>query len=164
MPKTRQQAARSGVALRFDGLKCSTNPYGCFREYEPGIRVRLTTATPRAHSYGDCRMVDGACSVLMDRDRGIEVVTPLFPPHLIVSTPLVVRRTGKGTVTSSPEGISCPPVCRREYEVGDTVTLHAQPKPGFVLLRWEPCAQRGDCSVPVMTPVVRVAAVFVRRP
>jgi len=59
--------------------------------------------------------------------------------------------TGTGTVTSSPEGISCGADCSEAYTAGTTVTLTATPDTDSVFSGWS-----GDCSGtdPAVTVIV----------
>jgi len=56
------------------------------------------------------------------------------------SSRLTVTKSGSGTITSSPGGISCGTDCLQNYGVNSVVTLQANPAPGFFLERWV-----GDC-------------------
>jgi hypothetical protein len=74
---------------------------------------------------------------------------------------LTVTRSGAGTVTSSPAGISCGADCTQLYD-GQTVTLTATPEPGSTFSGWSgDCTNAtGDCVVQ-MTADRSVAATFV---
>jgi hypothetical protein len=57
--------------------------------------------------------------------------------------------TGSGTVTSSPAGIDCGPVCSLSAEVGAQVSLSASPTSGSIFAGWSGggCSGTGACSV-----------------
>jgi hypothetical protein len=63
---------------------------------------------------------------------------------------LSVTKTGKGAVTSAPAGIDCGAKCSADFTTGSTVTLIAQPDPGWTLGGWSgACAGTGPCTVTV---------------
>ncbi len=75
-------------------------------------------------------------------------------------TPWFVENVGKirvgnlgdnapGSVTSSPQGISCPPACEFDFPPGTSVNLTATPKPGISLLSFDGCpdASLSTCTV-----------------
>jgi len=59
----------------------------------------------------------------------------------IVSASLTVSKTGSGTVTSIPAGISCGTDCTENYLLNTQVTLTAAPAEGYVFKEWG-----GACS------------------
>jgi hypothetical protein len=62
-----------------------------------------------------------------------------------------VAKLGLGTVTSSPEGISCGLVCQNLFFEGEVVTLTATPGPGQSFVRWTGCepATQPICSLEI---------------
>jgi len=68
--------------------------------------------------------------------------------------------TGQGTVTSGPAGISCGDICRHDFVVGTTVTLHAEPAAGSVFVAWQDaCSGTTSCTV-TMVEALSVTAIF----
>jgi hypothetical protein len=60
---------------------------------------------------------------------------------------------GTGTISSSPEGISCGVQCVHEYQEGEDVTLSAAPAPGTSFDGWgESCTGAGVCTVRMTGP------------
>lgn len=60
---------------------------------------------------------------------------------------------GSGTISSSPEGISCGVQCVHEYPEGEDVTLSAAPAPGTSFDGWgESCTGAGVCTVRMTGP------------
>jgi hypothetical protein len=56
---------------------------------------------------------------------------------------------GRGTVTSSPAGVSCGTTCSHDFVINTTVTLTATPALGSVFLGWTGCdsANGSTCTV-----------------
>jgi len=68
--------------------------------------------------------------------------------------------TGTGTVTSSPNGISCGSTCSASYSSGASVTLTAAATTGSTFTGWSgACTGTGDCTVS-MTAARSVTATF----
>lgn len=63
---------------------------------------------------------------------------------------LTVKKSGKGTVSSNPEGIDCGSTCFASFHIGTNVTLTATSAEGYEFARWEwvssPCQATGTCS------------------
>jgi hypothetical protein len=78
---------------------------------------------------------------------------PQFP--LTIST-----SGGKGTIFSSPRGLSCPPDCSVQVDNSATVTLGAAPGAGSRLLRWTGACSGSDVCKVTMDGPKSVAAVF----
>jgi hypothetical protein len=61
---------------------------------------------------------------------------------------LSVTQSPRGTVTSTPSGISCPSLCTTMFDEGLQVTLTAHAKHGFLLDHWTGCANADRaCSI-----------------
>jgi len=67
----------------------------------------------------------------------------------IVTLTVVKQGQGRGSVTSSPEGISCGATCRVNYQSGTWVTLTAMPDAGSTFIGWSGggCSGTGPCIV-----------------
>jgi hypothetical protein len=73
---------------------------------------------------------------------------------------LTVIKSGPGTITSSPAGISCGSVCSRNFTGGTLVTLTPTPVSGYVFAGWTgACTGTGRCAVTV-NGTVAVGVVF----
>jgi PKD repeat protein len=66
--------------------------------------------------------------------------------------PLEVSVEGDGRVASQAPGLSCPGVCRIEWESGSKVTLTAAPTPGMAFAGW-----KGACRGTASTCTVTIA-------
>lgn len=144
------------------GVDCGATCAFAFPEL---TEVTLTAAPTGASTFtgwgGACAGTALTCKVSMTEARN---VTATFRPALTVSR----SGTGKGTVTSSPAGISCGTDCVQPYDANTVVTLVAVPASGAGFTRW------GGACVPVkgrplrctvtMSDVRAVTATFARGP
>ncbi len=66
---------------------------------------------------------------------------------------LTLNKTGSGTVTSSPTGISCGSVCNATFNQGTPVTLTATPAETYCFIGWSGggCSGTGTCTVTMNT-------------
>ncbi len=70
--------------------------------------------------------------------------------------------TGTGSVSSAPEGITCPSTCSANFASGTAVTLTATPATGSTFTGWSaPCEGTGSCVVTV-TAATTVTATFTK--
>jgi len=78
---------------------------------------------------------------------------------------LTVTRTGNGSVTSTPAGISCGSVCSATFAAGSSVALAATPAAGSVFTGWTGggCSGTATCTV-TMTAATTVGAAFAPAP
>lgn len=130
-----------------NGIDCGST---CALSYDAGTAISLT-ATPNAGSVfsgwgGDCSGT-GACVLGMDANHA---VTATFGAQASSYT-LSVTRTGSGTVTSSPKGISCGSTCSKTFKTGTSVTLTAKPARKHRFLGWT-----GACSGTALTCTVQM--------
>jgi len=90
--------------------------------------------------------------------RGVFRLNVSPPRNLTVK----LSGSGKGLVTSDPEGINCLPDCDEQYEDGAQVTLGATPKKTSKFAGWSgDCSGKGDCAL-TMGKDLSVTAKFVR--
>jgi uncharacterized repeat protein (TIGR02543 family) len=70
----------------------------------------------------------------------------------LIQYTLTVSKTGSGTVTSSPAGISCGATCSASYASGTSVTLTASAATGYSFTGWSgACSGTGTCTVSMTT-------------
>jgi hypothetical protein len=62
---------------------------------------------------------------------------------------------GRGTVTSSPPGISCGADCSEAYVISTTVTLTAAPALGSIFTGWSGCDSVSGARCTVMISAAR---------
>ncbi len=77
---------------------------------------------------------------------------PVWPVRTVVSSHLAVLKTGTGTVTSVPAGITCGATCSSQFLQGTVVTLTATPATGQVFTGWS----GGGCGGTATTCTVTV--------
>lgn len=95
-----------------------------------------------------------------------DVVTPNpspnpTPPPPAGSFTLLVTKSGSGTITSSPSGITCGATCGANYTSGTNVVLTASPSSGYVFSGWNgACTGSGTTCTVSMTATKSVSATF----
>jgi WD40 repeat protein len=99
------------------------------------VRAIADSGAAFAGFFDDCDSFDDVAQVSMSADRrcGATFIED------DVRFPVRVEVTGRGTVRSSPSGISCGDGgsrCRGEFAAGTLLTLDAQPSPGSVFVGW----------------------------
>ena len=132
------------------GINCGT---ACTATFPTASWVTVS-ATPAAGSVfsgwsGGCSGT-GSCTM---SGNGTISVTANFAALQTYS--LVVATKGPGTVTSSPNGISCGATCSASYVSGTTVTLTAVPGRGAQFIGWNGggCSGTGTCTVTLASNV-----------
>jgi Divergent InlB B-repeat domain len=132
------------------GIVCGPT---CAAEYNEGQTVTLV-ASPDAHSVftgwnvtgsEEC-LGTGTCTVVLANT--VEVHANFEEPAQ--QPTLTVTITGEGSLTSAPEGISCPGSCAEHFNQGRLVTLTAHPAPNRELQGWSGCtvqANPDECNV-----------------
>jgi hypothetical protein len=96
----------------------------------------------KLESWGGACSGAGACTVTMN---GAQTVMATFT---VATHVLRASVKGKGRVTSSPVGISCPGKCSGSFAAERTVRLAAKPAKGYKFTGWSgACRGRGGCSV-----------------
>jgi hypothetical protein len=139
------------------GIDCGAD---CSETYLSGTAVTLTASPASGWGFsgwsGACSGT-GPCTVQMTSQRS---VTATFSQPSYV---LTLVRSGSGTVSSSPSGISCGSDCSGSYQGGTTVTLTAIPADG---INWTGCNYvdpvSSDCGV-IMNSSRTVTAAFPNR-
>lgn len=142
------------------GIRCGST---CAHSYKHGMTVQLK-ATPAKRwifagwTGGGCSGTR-TCSVSMIQARS---VLATFAP---ISQRLSVTKAGKGSVTSSPAGISCGSICAHSYHYGVTVQLKTTPAKGWIFAGWTGgvCTGTSSCTVS-MTQARKVTATFALHP
>lgn len=133
-------------AVAGGGIDCGAI---CSTQVDTGTALTLS-AVPAAGSVfagwsGACTGT-GNCSI-----AGVDADLAVSANFVVATTKytLSVSRSGSGTVTSSPRGISCGSKCSSAFAVASSVTLTAKPAKKKVFLGWT-----GACSGVSLTCVV----------
>jgi DNA-binding beta-propeller fold protein YncE len=144
------------------GIECGTS---CSEHFDEGSTVVLSASpVPTSHLVGwtvagnpaACPGA-GPCEVTMDQATQVSVDFAHNPDRT-----LSLSITGPGRVVSSPGGIDCQASCAHPFADGSSVTLEAEPAPGYELLSWSgACSGKRRCLIQ-MNADSAVAAVFVQ--
>ncbi len=126
------------------GISCGDD---CTNDYDEGTSITLTATADSGFDFtgwsGACSGVS-SCVVVMNSDQS---VTATFAQQTSESYSLTVTSGGGGTVTSSPNGISCGSECSSTIDGNTPVHLFANPQAGFKLQSWSgECSGNGACS------------------
>ncbi len=133
----------------------------CTSEWDAGGQVQLAAEPAIGHRFvgwnGACTG-GGACSLTLAAPTAVTAVFARSAFRLTVSV------SGKGTVRSTPAGLTCRVRCSASFTSFRPVTLRAAPARGWRFVRWTgACAgKRLTCTVP-MRAASSARAVLVRR-
>lgn len=142
------------------GINCGTS---CSGMYNSGTLITLSAVPDNGSSFagwgGACSGTSG-CIVTLDSAK---TVSATFTSAVTVPT-LTVIKTGSGSITSSPAGISCGAKCAKAYTSSKSVKLKAKPARNFLFAGWSgACTGTGICTITVDTGLT-VYAHFVEIP
>jgi alpha-tubulin suppressor-like RCC1 family protein len=145
-------AVRSQPAV----IDCGSGNTVCSTSYYLGAVIRLTAVPAANYAFtgwtGACSG-SGVCSVTIDAAKSISAT-------FVEGYALSVSKTGSGTVSSSPAGISCGASCSNGYSTGTSVALSAAPDSGSIFAGWTgACTGTGSCTV-TMDEAKSVGATF----
>jgi Ca2+-binding RTX toxin-like protein len=148
------------VSTSPEGIECGSE---CSQAFHAGTQVTLTaTAAPNSSFVGwkalECSGRD-PCELTMND------ATTIIAKFRLEFRTLDVIRSGKGggSVTSSPEGISCGSTCSASFEQGSSVTLTPTPSSTSSFTGWsgDGCSGTGACDV-TMDQARSVTATFTK--
>ncbi len=138
------------------GIACGAS---CSGTYPSGTSVTLTASAGAGSAFigwsGAGCSGTGLCTVSL---MATMTVTATFA---LQSVPLSITKTGAGTVTSTPAGITCGSTCATSFPPGASVTLSASPAAGSSFTGWSGagCSGTGPCTVS-LTAATTVTATF----
>jgi hypothetical protein len=132
------------------GITCgSTCAYAFLNNTVVGL-----TASPSAGSTfngwsGSGCSGTGTCTVTVTADTSVSANFALGTSYT-----LTVSKTGSGTVTSSPAGITCGSACSSAFSNNTVVALTAAPSTGSTFTSWSgsECSGTGTCTVIMDSP------------
>jgi Divergent InlB B-repeat domain len=138
-------AGAGSVSADLPGIECSES---CTSTWEAGSTITLTETPAENMRFagwsGACSGLSPVCTVTIDAAKNA-TATFAAPGATHV---LRASVKGKGRVTSSPAGISCPGKCSGSFAAERTVRLAAKPSKGYKFTGWSgACKGRGACSL-----------------
>ena len=147
-------AGKGTVKSSPGGIDCGSK---CLVYFLAGATIGITATSDEGSTFDgydfSCTGT-GSCSIPMNNNRALKVT------FSVLQVKLTVTKTGNGTVTSAPAGISCGATCAGDFSWGTAVTLTASSADGSSLLGWSgACSGTEPCVVTVKTPT-SVSALF----
>src|SRR5688572_7439919 len=128
-----------------------------------GTFARVASVSPNVSTYTDPNLASSTTycyRVNAFNTAGSSAYTnEICGTTLAASFTLTLNRSGNGTVTSSPSGISCGSDCTEVYTGGSVVKLTAAPATGSTFANWSGNADCSDGSV-TMNANISCTAVF----
>jgi hypothetical protein len=127
------------------GIACGAT---CSHSYPDGTIVTLAAAPDQGSVFtgwsgGGCTGT-GDCVTTVGSNTSVTATFGLAPETLTLSK----KGDGKGTVTSSPVGITCGATCRHDFDYGSSVTLTATAAKGSSFDGWAgACTGRAPCQI-----------------
>ncbi len=132
----------------------------CTSTYALGTQVALTAVAASKSTFagwtGACTGAAATCNVTINDAVNVTATFNAAPASggggggsTTGSTLSVKVTSGKGTISSTPAGISCGNICSTTLTTGATMTLNATPEVGFRFVNWT-----GACSSTLPTCVV----------
>ena len=137
------------------GINC---PGTCAANFDPGTPVTLTAKAGTNYTFGGWT---GACSGTASCNVSMIAAQTVGAKFSSASYALTVSAPATGgTVTSTPEGISCPGTCSANFNSGTKVTLTEMPAANYSFGGWSgACSGTTACTVD-MTAAESVGATF----
>lgn len=134
----------------------------CSAQIPLGAPINLIATPGPGHMFagwgGACTGMEPVCTLTVDQALSVTAGFSPIPENRVL---LSVSRSGQGTVTSTPAGISCGTECAHMFSRGSVINLSAQPAPGERFLGWSgACSSTtGACTV-VLEQARNVSAQF----
>jgi hypothetical protein len=142
----------------------------CEPEYAENTAITLIPVPESGAEFsgwsGDCSGT-GNCELTMDQNReATATFEEITPPEPEFTLTVVKAGSGLGTVTSTPTGIDCGPLCAVPFVEGTEVTLNAAPEPGSLFGGWSGagCSGTEPCEVTMDEPHSVTATFIVDMP
>ena len=140
------------------GLSCEKGT--CQVKFRKGTEITLLATPNNDHAFSEwgyaCEGKDG-CKVTLDKNTK---VSAKFSE--VKTVPLTVSLTGNGTVTSSPEGLTCSEnTCTGQFPIDSKLTLRANPANDYKLSEWGGACSGMDLCMVELKEATKVSATFV---
>jgi YVTN family beta-propeller protein len=159
---TVQETGNGLVTSSPAGINCSASSNACAASFAGTTTVTLTASATGGSIFtgwsdGGCGGT-GACVIDLTANTTVSAAFVVAPSFLLSVT---AGGTGLGTVTSTPSGINCGPVCSASYQSGSQVVLNAAPGAGSAFAGWSGsgCSGMASCTV-TMNAAESVSATF----
>jgi probable HAF family extracellular repeat protein len=125
------------------GINCGTD---CSNAYAANTSVTLTATPGTGYKFsswsGACSGTSTKCTLSMNASK---VAKATFER---LRYTLTVNKTGNGTITSNPDGISCGSICSQSFIQNTAVALTATPDSANRFTGWSgACTGTGSCTV-----------------
>lgn len=150
------------VLTKGTGLNCGED---CEEAFVPGTEVTIKAEAEPGWFFrrweGECSGQRASCKFKIDRNSRVFAVFRKNAENAELAVQVKSEEGGLGTVTSNPEGLSCPGTCFALFPVNRRVRLDANPSELSQFKQWE-----GACTSTTTSCFVRlgedkyVAAVF----
>jgi hypothetical protein len=141
------------------GIDCGPTCSGVFNQGDP---LTLTATPDDGREFvgwsGSCTGSNPVCSLT------ISVAIATVATFRDVPIRLTVTRTGDGSVTSQPAGISCGSTCGFDFLKNSTVTLTAAPASGAFFAGWGGACSGGALTCTVKLDAAKTATAAFRTP
>ena len=124
------------------------------------VHILSATSTAACGTYNNTAQFGSSNAGTGSASDSVSVVA--CPPPVL----LTVNKSGSGagTVTSSPSGVNCGPVCSFQFPNGAAVTLTASASSGSKFTGWSgDCSGTGACAL-TMSAEHNVTATFAKKP
>jgi hypothetical protein len=138
------------------GIDCGGT---CTAQFNQGTTVNLfVSAGPGSMFAGWSGGCSGTGPCVASSDLTVTATFNILPPPTFTVT-INMTGTGTGSVTSTPAGISCDPICNAQFSGGTMVILTTSPDAGFIFTGWSggACTGAGTC---VLNSAATVSATF----
>ena len=142
--KNLETHASGSISSVPDGITCGTD---CTHSYQQHHEIDLTAVPGPRSSFtgwsGGCTGQEPTCSVVMSQDKTVTAHFALTDYRVRIEK----SGSGMGTVSSSPDGLSCGDTCLAMFARGTPITLTAEPSPDSVFRGFsEPCGDSPTCT------------------
>jgi Divergent InlB B-repeat domain/PASTA domain len=143
-------AARAGGPRTTPWSDADDGQLSIIWEFGYSRRTETLTLLPdgRLHNRSFTQYLDGSGRPDRWSDEYFHKTTA---PAVFYTLAVGVAGAGRGKVTSSPAGLSCPTACSLEFQTGTSVTLTATPERGSKLAAWS-----GACTGKAATCTIAV--------
>ncbi|MEZ5672052.1 MAG: choice-of-anchor D domain-containing protein [Thiotrichaceae bacterium] len=119
------------------GINCGTGMTSCSGNFTANNIVALTATPDTGATFtswgGDCTGATNQLILTMDAAKNC---TATFTPAAAATQTLTVTKTGNGSISSNPVGISCGVDCSKSFTQETSVVLTATPDQGSTFTGW----------------------------